>query len=195
MPATRHLIALRQSRSPLKYPVSAALIALRRRAVLQNHRAILQPQQFPHARLIILPIQRAQHAVGIGHQQRDADRRFQPVETECFRRLGVHGFVLAVLDIVISAEVRIGHRTFHDRRASVHPKSGYRLGERSMIWIANVAGGAGRGTACLFSGSGDVSLDQAAGPEDLSVIRWRRRTIPRCSPPTRGSITAFSPPD
>ena len=29
-------------------------------------------------------------------------------------------------------------------------------------------GGAGRRAACLFSGAGDVSLDQAARPEDLS---------------------------
>ena len=36
---------------------------------MQNHRAILQPQQFFHARLIIFPIQRAQRGVGIGHQQ------------------------------------------------------------------------------------------------------------------------------
>ena len=45
MPATRHLIASRRSRSPLKYAVSAALSRCRRPRVAQSHRAILQPQQ------------------------------------------------------------------------------------------------------------------------------------------------------
>ena len=31
----------------------------------------------------------------------------------------------------------MGRRTFHNQHASVHPKSGYRLGDRNMIWIAN----------------------------------------------------------
>jgi hypothetical protein len=47
----------------------------RRPRVLQNHGAILKPQQIFHARLVILPIQRAEHALGIGDQHRGADRR------------------------------------------------------------------------------------------------------------------------
>ena len=48
--------------------------------MLQRHGAILQPQQLLHARLVLFPIQRAKHAASIGHKQRRADRRRQPVE-------------------------------------------------------------------------------------------------------------------
>jgi hypothetical protein len=54
----------------------------RRPRVLQIHRAIMQAQQLLHARLIILPVQRAEQAVRVGDQQRRPDGRLQAVEVE-----------------------------------------------------------------------------------------------------------------
>jgi hypothetical protein len=55
---------------------------MRRAAVFPADRAKLPPQELPHARLKILPVERAQRAIGVGHEQRRADRRFQPIDEE-----------------------------------------------------------------------------------------------------------------
>ena len=41
-----------------------------------------------HAVLVVLPIERAQGALGIGDEQRGPDRRLQAIEAKAFRRIG-----------------------------------------------------------------------------------------------------------
>jgi hypothetical protein len=45
----------------------------------------LQAEQLPHSRLIVFPVERAQHALIVGDEHRDADRRLQAVEAKAFR--------------------------------------------------------------------------------------------------------------
>ena len=40
----------------------------------------MQAQQFVHPMLVVLPIERAQDALGVGDEQGDPDRRRQPIE-------------------------------------------------------------------------------------------------------------------
>jgi hypothetical protein len=55
---------------------------MRRAAVFQADLAKLPPQELLHARLEIFPFKRAQRAIGVGYEQRRADRCFQPIDGE-----------------------------------------------------------------------------------------------------------------
>jgi hypothetical protein len=83
-----------------------------------------------------------------------------------------------------------GHRAAEMARARV-PRQKTVVGGPSHDLDRQCLGGAGRRAACLFSGFGDVPLDQAAGPEDVSKHTGSRRLIPRSGPRTRGIYNGF----
>jgi hypothetical protein len=83
-------------------------------------------------------------------------------------------------------------RSSHAERASVHPKSGCRVG-RNMIWIDN---GLVALVAALHVYFLVLEMFLWTKPLGLKTFATRRRKQPiaRCLPPIRGSITDFSPP-
>ena len=57
----------------------------------EGHLAILATQQHPQARLMVLPVEHAQHALLVGDEQSAPDGRVHAVEEEAVKRLCGHG--------------------------------------------------------------------------------------------------------
>ena len=90
----------------------------------------MQAQELAHPVLVILPVERAQGTRSVGDQQRNPDRRRQPIEAEAYRWFGPslgHCSTIASKHVIALATPAVLAST---RKLT--------LGELNLIWIANI---------------------------------------------------------